>query len=300
MVKMAIPINRESPPAISRGKTRRFVVHPVLFRIGALEIRSYGLLLALSFLFGIYFSVHRAKKRNVDPNHIMDLSVVLIISAIVGSRLLYVLFHLDEFKGHWLDTFSPFQSNGQIGLAGLTVLGGIILGFISAFIFLRIRKLSFFEIADIMIPAVGLGIFLTRIGCYLNGCCYGLPCEGNGHFCVTFPVDSPAGSHFAGIPLVPAQLYSSLYGLIIFVTLLTAEKWKKFDGFLLALFFILYGISRYVIDMYRYYEDSMIIFAFGHQGMSLNQGISIVFVLVGIIFLIFGYKKISKEISAKS
>ena len=273
---------------------------PVLFRIGALEIRSYGLLLALSFLIGIYFSVYRAKKRNVDPNHIMDLSVILIISAIVGSRLLYVLFHLEEFRGRWLDTFSPFQSNGQIGLAGLTVLGGIILCFASSIIFLRLRKLSFFEIADIMIPAVGLGIFLTRIGCYLNGCCYGLPCDDHSHMCVTFPPESAAGSYFPGVPLVPAQLYSSLYGLIIFVVLLVAERWKKFDGFLLALFFMLYGVSRFIIDIFRYYEDSMVILSFGGRGMSLNQGISLTFVLIGIILLIYGYKKINKNASAIS
>ena len=276
------------------------ILHPVLFRIGALEIRSYGLLLALSFLFGIYFSVHRAKKRGVDPNHIMDLSVILIISAIVGSRLLYVLFHLEEFRGRWLDTFNPFQSNGQIGIAGLTVLGGVILCFISSIIFLRVRKLPFYKIADIMIPAVGFGIFLTRIGCYLNGCCYGLPCDVHSHFCVTFPLNSAAGSQFPGVPLIPAQLYSSLYGLIIFAALLFAERWKKFDGFLLALFFIFYGIARFIIDMYRYYEDSMVIFAYGDRGLSLNQGISIVFVIVGIILIINGYKKVNKDLSADS
>ena len=273
-------------------------MHPVLFRIGALEIRSYGLLLALSFLIGIYFSIYRAKKRGVDPNHIMDLSVILIISAIVGSRLLYVLFHLDEFRGHWTDTFNPFQSNGQIGIAGLTVLGGVILSFLSAYMFLRLRKLSFYQIADVMIPAVGFGIFLTRIGCFLNGCCYGLPCDVGSHLGLTFPIESAAGSHFPGVPLIPAQLYSSFYGLIIFGALLFAERWKKFDGFLLALFFILYGIARYVIDIYRYYEDSMVIWAFGDRGLSLNQGISLVFVVIGIILLIIGYKKIKSNSSA--
>jgi len=272
-------------------------VYPVLFRIGALEIRAYGLLLALSFLVGIYLSAKRAKSRGIDPNHIMDLSVILIMSAIVGSRLLYVLFHLQEFRGHWLDTINPFQSDGQIGIAGLTVLGGIVLCFISSIVYLRIRKLSFYKFADIMMPAVGFGVFLTRIGCFLNGCCFGLPCEGHGHLCVTFPFNSAAGSQFPGVPLIPAQLYSSLYGLIIFITLLLVERWKKFDGFLLAIFLIMYGISRFIIDIYRYYEDSMVILALGKRGISLNQGISAIFVLVGIILLIIGYNKV-KRISA--
>ena len=275
-------------------------MHPVLFKIGALEIRAYGLMLALSFLIGIYLSIHRAKKQNVNPNHIMDLSVLIIISAIVGSRLLYVVAHLEEFEGRWLDTINPFQSTGQIGLAGLTVLGGVILSFIASFIFLKSKKLPFYKIADIMVPAVGLGIFLTRIGCYLNGCCFGLPCDEHSAVCVTFPLNSAAGSQFPGLPLVPTQLYSSFYGLIIFVSLLVAERWKKFDGFLLALFFILYGLSRFIIDIYRYYEDSMVILTWGARGLSLNQGISLLFVLLGIILLIFGYIKINKRSNAPS
>ena len=268
-------------------------MYPVLYKIGALEIRSYGLMLALSFLIGIYFSVRRAKKRNVDPNLIMDLSVILIISAIVGSRLFYVLFHLDEFRGHWTDTFNPFQSDGQIGLAGLTVLGGIILCFISAYVYLRIKKHSFYVIADIMLPAVGFGIFLTRIGCFLNGCCFGLPCEGHHALCVTFPFNSPAGSMFPNEALIPAQLYSSFYGLLIFFGLLFAEKWKKFDGFLMALFLVLYGVSRFTVDIFRYYEDSMVILRFGERGLSLNQGISLIFIIFGIILLINGYKRVN-------
>ncbi|MBN1560748.1 prolipoprotein diacylglyceryl transferase [candidate division KSB1 bacterium] len=272
-------------------------MYPVLFRIGALEIRAYGLMLALSFLIGIYLSAKRAKSRGIDPNQIMDLSVVLIISAIVGSRLLYVLFHLEEFRGHWLDTINPFQSDGQIGIAGLTVLGGIILCFISSIIYLRAKKLPFYKFADVMMPAVGLGIFLTRIGCFLNGCCYGLPCEGQGHLCVTFPFNSAAGSQFPDVPLIPAQLYSSLYGLIIFITLLLAERWKKFDGFLLALFLILYGVARFIIDFYRYYEDSMVILSMGDRGISLNQGLSLILILVGIILLLIGYNKIKRTSS---
>lgn len=273
-------------------------MYPTLFRIGALEIRSYGLLLALSFLIGIYLSVKRAKSRGIDPNHIMDLSVILIVSAIVGSRLLYVLFHLDEFKGRWLDTINPFQSSGQIGIAGLTVLGGIILCVISSFIYLRIRKLPFFKFADILMPAVGLGIFLTRIGCYLNGCCYGVPCDEHSLFCVEFPYNSPAGSHFPGMPLVPAQLYSALYGLIIFIGLLVAERYQKFDGFLLALFFILYGIGRFIVDIYRYYEDSMVILSIDAWSMSLNQGISLIMVIVGIIYILIGYSRLKSRASS--
>ncbi len=266
-------------------------MHPVLLKLGAFEIRAYGVMLAISFLLGILFALHRAKKVNVDPNLIMDLSVILIISAIVGSRFLYVIYHPEEFRGHWIDAISPFQSDGTIGMGGLTLLGGVILCFISALVFLKVKKLSFLKIADVVIPSVGLGIFLTRIGCFLNGCCFGLPCQAHDHFCFVFPSNSAAGFTFPNTPLIPAQLYSSLYGLIILGILLYAERWKKFDGFLLYLFLILYGIARFTIDFFRYYESSMIIFMIGDKGISLNQGISLVFVLFGIVLLIIGYSK---------
>jgi len=273
-------------------------LHPVILRIGSFELRSYGLMLALSFLLGIYLSVHRAKKKGVDPNQIMDLSVIIIISAIVGSRLLYVLFHLDEFRGHWLDTVNPFQSNGQIGIAGLTLLGGVLLSFISSAIYLKVKKLPFLKFADTVIPAVGLGIFLTRIGCYLNGCCFGLPCHS--HLCVVFPPNSAAGSIFQGTPIIPTQLYSSAYGLVIFGLLLFFERWQKFDGFLFYLFLIFYGIARFTIDFFRYYESSMVIMTIGNKGISLNQGISLLFVAIGVFMLVMRYRKLNKESAIKT
>ena len=88
-------------------------MYPVLLKLGRLEIHSYGLMLAISFLIGIYWAMHRAPKRDIDKNHVMDLSLFIVICAIVGSRLMYVVTHLDEFRGHWLDTISPFQSSGE-------------------------------------------------------------------------------------------------------------------------------------------------------------------------------------------
>lgn len=270
-------------PAV-REKNEEKVVHPVLIKIGALEIRSYGLMLALSFLIGIYIAARRARSRNIDPNHIMDLSVVIIISAIVGSRLLYVLFHLDEFRGHWLDTINPFQSSGQIGIAGLTMLGGVILAFISSILYIRRKKLPLLPLADTIMPAVAFGIFLTRIGCHLNGCCYGLPCHGP--LCVVFPPESAAGSAFQGVPLVPTQLISSGYGLLIFASLLLAERFSKRSGLTLYLFLILYGFARFVIDFFRYYESSMVLIEVGGTAISLNQGISLLFIAAGIVMLV--------------
>jgi len=254
-------------------------LHSKIFQIGPLEIHSYGLMLAMSFLIGIYFSIYRAKKRGIDPNRIIDLAVVVVLAAIVGARFLYVIFHLDEFKGHWLDTFNPFQSSGQIGIAGLTMLGGLIAAVGFGMLYLKIKKLPMLKIADIVAPAIGLGIFITRIGCFLNGCCYGIPTDSK--LGMIFPPESPAGFAFPNQPIHPTQLYSSLYGLIIFGSLLVLERYKKFDGFLLYIFFILYGLFRFIVDIFRYYETSMVLFQVDDFSISVNQGISILMVLIG-------------------
>lgn len=258
-------------------------MHHTLLKIGAFELSSYGLALAISFLLGILVAIKRGKTRGVEADRIMDLAVLIVIGAIVGARFLYVIAHTEEFEGRWLDTINPFQSTGQIGIAGLTMLGGLILALVLSIIYLRVKKLPLLKFADVIIPSVGLGIFVTRIGCFLNGCCFGLPTEGP--FGVVFPPESYVSSLFPDSHIHPTQLYSSLYGLLIFAILLFAEKFKKFDGFLLYLFFILYGLARFIVDVYRYYESSMVITTIGSHSISVNQGISIVFIIVGIVLI---------------
>jgi len=249
---------------------------PVLFNIGAFEIRSYGLMLALSFMLGIWLAVHRSKKWKVDSNIVLDLSLIIIICSIVGARLMYVVFHLNEFKGRWLDTINPVQSTGEIGISGMTVIGGLIFSVIFSLLFLKLKKQPVLKIVDIMAPSVALGIFLTRIGCFLNGCCFGDICEASHG--IAFPINSPAGSLFPDQTLIPTQLYSALYGLIMFLVLLFAEKkYYNFNGFTFFLLFTLYGLSRFTIDFFRYYENSMVLVEVGSISISVNQGISLLF-----------------------
>jgi len=259
-------------------------MHPILFKIGRFEVHSYGLLLAISFLIGIFWSVKRGERKGINRNDIMDLSIMVVISSIVGARLLYVLTHLQEFKGRWIDTFNPFQSSGEIGIAGLTMLGGVVLSIIAVTIFCRIRKVSILKLGDVMAPAIALGIAITRIGCFLNGCCFGKQCDLP--WAMVFPLTSPAGSTLQGVAIHPTQLYSSLYGLIILVTILVLEKRVRFDGFFLSLFFMMYGTFRFLVDFVRYYEPS-VKFSFIGVWFTINQLISFLMFLAGLaIFLI--------------
>jgi len=270
-------------------------MHPILVKIGWFEVHSYGVMLALAFVLGIWVTVIRAKKMGLDPNKIMDLSVLIILAGIIGSRIAYVLPHMDEFRGHWLDTINPIQSNGQIGIAGLTILGGVLLAIFITLLYLWWKKLPVWKIADAFAPAVALGIFVGRIGCFLNGCCFGIPT--NSPIGMVFPENSPAGSVFPQQHIYPTELFSSFYGLLIFLILIWAEKkYKTFDGFTFFLLWALYGMARFTVDFFRYYENSMVLVRIHGVAISMNQGVSLLLILVSVFLLFYFGKRARREL----
>ncbi|MCK4549025.1 MAG: prolipoprotein diacylglyceryl transferase [Candidatus Krumholzibacteria bacterium] len=252
-------------------------MHPILLDLGRLKIYSYGFMLALSFLIGIVIAGRRAGRRGVDPEIIYDLSIILVLGAVLGSRGLYILTHRENFKGI-LDIIAIWQG-------GATYYGGLLLAVAGAVVYLRKKKISFFRVADTMAPSVGAGVFVTRLGCFMSGCCFGNPtsCPTG----VVFPAGSPAGHCHPGIMIHPTQLYSSLYGLVIFLVLILFDRKERFDGFLFSWLCILYGIARFIVDFFRFYEDSAIVAG----GFTNNQVISVLLILFGAVYLVVSRTK---------
>ena len=247
-------------------------MYPVLVRLGKFAIYSYGFMLALSFLIGILFAAKRAEKRGVGKEVIYDLSIILIILAVLGSRILYILTHRDHYHS-LLDIIALWQG-------GATYYGGLVLAIVGAVAYLRVKRLSFFLIADICSPSIALGIVFTRIGCFLSGCCFGAPTESV--FGTVFPPSSPAGYTFAHTAIHPTQLYSSFYGIVIFIALLLIEKKKSFNGFTFVFLCIGYGVARFIVDFFRYYEES----AMMEGTLSTSQIISLGLIVAGVVMLI--------------
>ncbi len=270
-------------------------MHPLLFEIGWFKLHSYGLLLAVAFLVGIYIALKRAKKVGIDSNLVMDISMVIIISSLVGSRFLYVVFHLEEFKGNYLDIINPFQSTGEFGIGGAIMLGGVILALFSTIFYARIKGFDFLKIADILSPSIAVGTGITRIGCFLNGCCYGKECSLP--LGIVFSPESPAGYHFYGKAIHPAQLYSSFGAFVIFFLLLYINRYKIFDGFIFYFFLILYSIHRFIIDFFRYYEEEMVLFTIDEVNFSVNQGITVLFFLMGVTLFIVSYLRRKNKVN---
>jgi len=250
-------------------------MHSVILRLGPVAIRGYGLMLAISFLVGIYLAVWRAKKAGISPERIMSLALYVLISSVVGARLLYVLFHWDEYASDPWSVVSPFQGGQLVGIGGLVFYGGAILAILVGIWYLERHKMPTWKVADVVAPSIALGVFFTRIGCFLNGCCFGIPSRLP--WAMLFPPDSDAGSVFPGIAIHPTQLYSSLYGLAIFGILLWAERFKTFDGYTFWLFIVLYAVARFLVDFVRYYEPSMTLLG----RFSVNQLISVALFVLG-------------------
>ena len=270
-------------------------MHPVLVKIGWLSIYSFGFTLALSFLAGIYLSGVRAKRLGVDPQLVLDLSVYVIVAGVVGSRLLYVAFHLDEYR-NLVDIFALWQG-------GATLYGGIALALIVGYGFCRKRNAGFLLMGDIVAPAVVLGIGVTRIGCFLSGCCYGS--ETALPWGVSFPPDSPAGAFarelaahqgVGSVRLHPSQLYDSFLALVTFALLLLLQGRLTKRGATFGLMLFAYGVSRFVVDFFRYYEQNMRL----GEGFNLNQVVSAALVLAGayLLFRRSGRKKVGRAKAA--
>lgn len=259
---------------------------PVLIDLGRFKLHSYGLMMFIAFLLGIWIAHRRGKKAGLGESTVLDLSTIIILFGLLGGRLLYVLTHLSEFKGRWLDIISPIQSNGQIGFAGLVLLGGVILSFVAVLVYVYRKKINLLTILDVFAPSVALGIAIGRLGCYLNGCCFGLPTELP--WGVVFPHGSPAGYIFPGVHVHPTQIYAFLYGVSLFLLLLWAEKrFTLFPGFTWSLFLIGYGTLRFLNELIRWHEEGLHLINFANGGfITVSQTISLLMMLTGVVLFL--------------
>lgn len=254
-------------------------MYPILLKIGNFSLYSYGLMLFISFILGIKLTQIRAKRFGIKEDIIVNLAVYILIGVIIGARGLYVLNHWDEFKNDLIGIIAIWRG----GLGGLMFFGGFIGGFLSGLIYAKKNKLPILKMLDNISPAIALGEGFTRIGCFLNGCCFGKPCE----YGIIFPPESPAGSTFLNIKIHPSQLYSSLFGFILFFVILKLEKTKiiKKEGLLFSIFLFFYAFFRFLIDFLRYYENKL--------NFLTNQLISLSLIIIAVV-IFFNRLKIKK------
>jgi phosphatidylglycerol:prolipoprotein diacylglycerol transferase len=262
-------------------------MYPELFHIGPITIRAYGLMLAVSFFLGVLYVYRTARRDRKAFEPFLAMAYIMIFGGIFGARLSYVLLHLEEFAGDWAASFNPFGSD-QFGIAGLNMYGGILLAIAGSIVYGRWRKLSVLDMFDYFAPTVGLGLALARIGCFFNGCCFGTPTDLP--WGVAFPAGSIPYSVYFDTHLHPSQLYSSLYGLGLFVLLHFVLKRRRFVGQVLALMFMIEAVFRFAIEYVRFYEEEMILHLGGVQP-TYNQIISVALFFTGLVIYVVQSRK---------
>jgi len=220
-------------------------------KLGAVPLKSYGVMMMIGFLIGLYRALRAARKKGVDPAAVTDAALYSLLSGVVGARLVFVLLNWPQFRHNLGSLLSVWEG-------GLSFHGGVLCAVAVVYAYTRIKRIPFLLMADTLAPSLAIAYAFTRIGCFLNGCCYGV--ETNLPWAMRFPE--------ALGPRHPTQLYAFAANILIYLLLVRAERWGnaggsyasgpafrpeagKRDGFVFAAYLAMYSVYRFLIEILR-------------------------------------------------
>ncbi|MEN9732446.1 MAG: prolipoprotein diacylglyceryl transferase [Verrucomicrobiota bacterium] len=215
-------------------------MRPILLEFGDLRIHSFGVLVALGFLLGLRAAASNARRAGLHGDVIYDLAPWLIGSGLVGARLMYVVTYWNEsFAGQpWREVFAVWKG-------GLVFYGGLILAILVGMGRIRSLGLPLWTTADCLAPGIALGHVFGRLGCLLNGCCYGRPTQ------LPWAIHFPTGHASGGVGIHPSQIYESLLNLAFFIALMWGFRRRRFPGQIFAIYLMGYALLRAFTEWFR-------------------------------------------------
>ena len=225
--------------------TLRGRLQKIAFHLGPLAIHWYGLLLAAGFIAGLWTASRRAVRDGIAPEKIIDAGAWLIIGAIVGARALYVVSYWDRLMQDPLFHQAPWTEMFMVQRGGLVFYGGLIGATASGLLYVWKTKLPLWKFADALAPSAALGYVPGRLGCLMNGCCYGR--ETTVPWAIQYPHDHETFPRL----LHPTQIYEALLSLGLYAALALLYRRKKFDGQVFALYLVCYAITRSIVEVFR-------------------------------------------------
>ena len=252
---------------------------PILWRIGPITIRWYGLLIAIAVLIGVSLSQYLAKRRNVNPELLSDLSIWLVIGAIPAARLYYVLFQWPEYAQHPERIIAIWQG-------GIAIHGAILGGLVAALIFAKLKQVSFWQLADLVAPSLILGQAIGRWGNFFNSEAFGDPT--NLPWKLYIPVDRRPPDFINNEYFHPTFLYESLWDLMVFALLITLfirslqGKPRLKIGTLFLTYLAAYSLGRLWIEGLR--TDSLML-----GPLRMAQVVSLIGITLGLAGLAWLY-----------
>jgi phosphatidylglycerol---prolipoprotein diacylglyceryl transferase len=220
-------------------------MHPILFELGPFTVYSYGVLLASAYLLALYLTVRRARAAGLDGDRVLDLGIYIIVSALVGAKLLLLVVDFDAFRRNPSELWTLARSGGVF-------YGGLLVATAVGIWYARKTKLPLWRTADAAAPGIALGHVVGRMGCLMAGCCYGRPTTEP--WGVTF--DNMFAAANVGTPLHialhPTQLYDAAANMVILGVLLATERrGRTFEGRTFWSYILLYAVSRFSVEFFR-------------------------------------------------
>jgi phosphatidylglycerol:prolipoprotein diacylglycerol transferase len=260
---------------------------PVCFRLGPISIHWYGVMMALGFFAGLatWFWLGRGTRR--DFNFCADLLFWIMLSGIVGARVAYVIAEWGNFRKDWTAVI-------RVDQGGLIFYGGFIAAVAAVIVFARVRHQRLFALSDFVVTALPLAHAFGRVGCWMNGCCFGQ--RHDGPLAITYPSDSAPWLHQVyaseitrfterSLPVHPVQLYEAAFNLALFALLLLMYRRRPRDGAVTGWYFVLYPAGRFALETLRGDERTLCL------GVSVAQALSLGLIPAGLGFLAFAGRK---------
>jgi phosphatidylglycerol:prolipoprotein diacylglycerol transferase len=263
---------------------------PVLLRLGPFALfghefgpftlHTYGVLVALGFVVALAVLLRGARRAGLPTEPVLDLAFIAMLAAIVGSRLLYVLFNPGEYAAEPLRVLKIWEG-------GLVFHGGLLLAIPLCLIAVRRWRLPAWEVADTFAPAIAIGQAVGRVGCFAAGCCYGAPWDPP--LCVTYThPDALAPLH---VTLFPSQLLAAATGLAVFAALVAYRPRRRAPGQVFWLYLLLAALGRLVEDAFRGTEAKLALLPW----LSATQAISLTLAAAALVlFISFGRRNPSR------
>ncbi|HWF84422.1 MAG TPA: prolipoprotein diacylglyceryl transferase [Vicinamibacterales bacterium] len=259
-------------------------MYPRLLELGPITVYTYGILLAAAYLLGLKLAMVRAKARGLDDARVLDLGIYIIISALIGAKLLLLFTDYHTFLSDPRELLTLARSGGVF-------YGGLILAVVVALWYIRKVKLPLWTTCDVFAPGIALGHVIGRFGCLFAGCCYGKPTTKPWGITFTDPFAAANVGTPLGVPLHPTQLYEAGAELVILMVLLwTERKGKPFAGRTFWLYMLLYAISRFIIEFFRGDERGNVGF------LSTSQFISVLLAPLAIVMLAYLARRVQTPV----
>lgn len=249
-------------------------MRPFLFFIGSTGVPAFFFMIMVASLSATWVALQFAKREKLSEIAILDMGIIAILASMVGARLFHVFVEAPAY--YWEKPIRVFY----FWQGGFVSLGAFLGTIFSWIVYLKKKKHNLPRYFDIMASAVPFAIFFVRLGCFLNGCCYGKPTDHWPFVIFTDPASTAHLMHHGNIPLYPTQGFFMLNAVFMFFVLLAVRKYRKFYGQICASFLIYEGVSRFFIEFMRGDDDRGIYF---NGAISTGQIVMIISIISGLL-----------------